>query len=146
MNNSVALPPPATTASPHWLLYALIGAMPLAEFMQTGVVAFNAGPVMGSIGASPEEYSLVATLYAVVAIGMISHHRWVMERLGWRLFIQLSCALFGCGAVVCGASDSLVGFAVGRALMAAGGASFMTAGRVLVNHIPPSPRRFNGIR
>lgn len=146
MYNPTAIPQPAATATPKWLLYGLIGSMPLAEFMQTGVVAFNAGPVMGSIGASPEEYSLVATLYAVVAIGMISHHRWWMERLGWRLFIQLSCALFGCGAVVCGTSDSLAGFALGRVLMAAGGASFMTAGRVLVNNVPPSPRRFNGIR
>ena len=30
--------------------------------------------------------------------------------------------------------------------MALGCASFMTAGRVLVNRIPPSPRRFTGIR
>ena len=37
-------------------------------------------------------------------------------------------------------------FGLGRALMALGCASFMTAGRVLVNHIPPSPRRFTGIR
>lgn len=30
--------------------------------------------------------------------------------------------------------------------MALGCSSFMTAGRVLVNHIPPSPRRFTGIK
>ena len=146
MDNPIAPPQRTGTAPQNWLLYLLIGCMPLAEFMQAGVVAFNAAPVMGTIGASPEEYSLVATLYAVVAIGMISHHRWMMERLGWRLFIQLSCGLFGLGAVACGLSDSLGMFVLGRILMAAGGASFMTAGRVLVNNIPPSPLRFNGIR
>lgn len=146
MTDSVAPLPQIGAARHNLALYALIGCMPFAEFVQTGVFAFNSAPVMGAIGASPEEYSLVATLYAVVAIGMISHHRWMMERLGWRLFIQLSCALFGLGAVVCGLSDSLGGFVMGRTLMAAGGASFMTAGRMLVNNIPPSPRRFNGIR
>lgn len=93
MDKPIALPQAAAPATSHWLLCGLIGSMPLTEFMQTGVVAFNAGPVMGSLGASPEEYNLVVALYAVVAIGMISHHRWMMERLGWRLFIQLSFGL-----------------------------------------------------
>jgi len=38
-------------------------------------VAFSAAPIMGDLGACPEEYSLISTLYAVVAIGMISMHR-----------------------------------------------------------------------
>ena len=44
-------------------LYLLIAALPFCDFLQTGLVAFNAAPVMGDIGASPEEYSVVATLY-----------------------------------------------------------------------------------
>jgi DHA2 family multidrug resistance protein len=47
---------------------------------------------------------------------------------------------------VCGLADSLPGFTAGRLVMAVGCASFMTAARMLVNHIPPSPRRFTGIR
>ena len=41
-------------------LYLLIAALPFCDFLQTGIVAFNAAPVMGDIGASPEEYSAVA--------------------------------------------------------------------------------------
>ena len=127
-------------------LYTLIGLLPFTDFLQTGVVAFNAAPIMGDIGASPQDYSLIATLYAVVAIGMIFHHRWLVERLGWRLFLGSSCVVFAAGAVGCALAESLASFTTARILMACGAASFFTAGRVLVNHIPPSPRRFVGIK
>lgn len=124
----------------------LIGLLPLTDLLQTGIVAFNAAPIAGDIGASPEEYSLVATLYAVVAVGMIFHHRWLVERLGWRLFLGGSCVLFAAGAAGCALAETLAGFASARVVMATGAASFFTAGRVLVNRIPPSPRRFVGVR
>ena len=146
MSTPTTQPRQATTKRRQLLLYVLIASLPFSDFLQAGIVAFNAAPVMGDLAASPEEYSLVATLYAVVAIGMISMHRWLVERLGWRRFVQGSSALFALGALVCGFSGSLIGFGLGRALMATGCASFMTSGRVLVNHIPPSPRRFTGIK
>jgi len=127
-------------------LYLLIAALPFCDFLQTGIVAFNAAPVMGGIGASPEEFSAIATLYGVVAIGAIAMHRWLVERLGWRRLLLAASALFALGAVVCGLAGGLLQFGLGRSLMALGCASFMTAGRVLVNHIPASPRRFTGIR
>ena len=146
MNATLHFPPQAIPLAKRLPLYLLIACLPFTDFVQNGLVAFNAAPVMGDIGASPEEYSLVATLYAVVAIAMISRHRWLVERLGWRLFVQLSCALFAAGALVCGSGASLPAFAIGRAIMGAGSASFMTAGRVLVNRMPPTPERFTGIR
>jgi len=129
-----------------YLLYALIAALAFTDFLQTGVAAFNAAPVMGDIGASPEEYSLVATLYAVVAIAVLLIHRALVERLGWRAMLQGSAALLAAGSLVCASSDSLVSFAAGRIVMALGCASFLTAGRVLVNRIPSSPRRFTGVK
>lgn len=145
----IAVPASAVAAAsptrPLWL-YLLIAALPFSDFLQTGVVAFNAAPIMGDIGAGPQEYSAVATLYAVVAIGMVFQHRWLVERLGWRRFAWLSCALFATGSLVCAASESLLSFGVGRLLSAAGCASFLTAGRVLVNQLPPSPKRFVGVK
>lgn len=127
-------------------LYALIASLPFSDFLQTGIVAFSAAPIMGDLGAGPEEYSLIATLYAVVAIGMISMHRWLVEQLGWRRVTIGAGTLLALGALVCAHSASLRGFGLGRMLMALGCSSFMTAGRVLVNHIPASPRRFTGVK
>ena len=138
--------PAAAPLSRTLPLYLLIAALPFCDFLQTGIVAFNAAPVMGDIGASPEEFSAIATLYGVVAIGTIAMHRRLVERLGWRRLLLAASALFALGAIVCGLAGSLLPFGLGRALMALGCASFMTAGRVLVQHIPPSPRRFTGIR
>lgn len=138
--------PAPAKAAPSLRLFVLICGLPMTDFIQTGVVAFNAAPIMGDIGASPEEYSLVATLYAVVAICMLFNHRWLLERCGWRNAMVVSYTLFAAGAVGCALSTSLLQFAVSRILMAMGTASFFTASRVLVNHIPPSPRRFVAIK
>ena len=141
-------PTPAPSAAPRVRIafHALIAALPFADFLQTGVVAFSAAPVMGDLSATPEDYSGVATLYAVVAIAVIAAHRLLLERFGWRRLLQGASALFATGAVVCALSHSLAAFALGRVVMALGCASFLTAGRVLVNHIPASPRRFTGIK
>lgn len=130
----------------RFALLLLIGVLPFSDFLQTGVYAFNAAPIMGDLGASPEEYSLVATFYAVTAIGMIFNHRWLVERLGWRWFMRATSLLFAAGALVCATSDTLAAFTAGRLVTAMGCASFFTAGRVLVNFIPPSPRRFTGVK
>ena len=110
MSTPTTRPLQAATRRRQLLLYVLIASLPFSDFLQAGIVAFNAAPVMGDLAASPEEYSLVATLYAVVAIGMISMHRWLVERLGWRCFVQGCSALFALGALVCGFSGSLIGF------------------------------------
>ncbi|SEB25958.1 MFS transporter [Variovorax sp. YR216] len=140
--------PTASTPSVtrRFALLVLIGALPFSDFLQTGVYAFNAAPIMGDIGASPEEYSLVATFYAVTAIGMIFNHRWLVERMGWRWFMRVASLLFAVGALVCAASEGLGTFAAGRLITALACASFFTAGRVLVNLIPPSPQRFTGVK
>jgi MFS family permease len=145
-----AIDTPARSAAPPFCsriaLLILIGALPFSDFLQIGVFAFNAAPIMGDLGASPEEYSLVATLYGITAIGMIFNHRWLVERIGWRWFMRGTSLLFAAGSFLCATCDTLLGFIVGRLLTALGCASFFTAARVLVNSIPPSPKRFTGIR
>lgn len=116
------------------------------EFLQAGMIAFGAAPIMGGIGASPEEFSIVTAVYAVVAIAAIAKQRWLVERMGWRLFIQVSSALFIAGAMLCACSSTLPQFLLGRAVMGMGGAAFMTSARLLINLMPPSPRRFLGIK
>jgi len=115
------------------------------EFLQGGMITFGAGPIIGEIGASPEEFSLVTAVYAVVAIAAISQQRWLIERMGWRHFVQASVAVFIIGATICGTSSSFPQFVVGRVVMALAGGPFLTTSRVMVNLIPPSPRRFRGI-
>lgn len=141
---STPFSPPAPRPDPALLLTIFL--LTMLEFLQTGMIAFAAGPIMGEIGASPEEFSLATVVYACVAISTISRQRWLVERLGWRNFVLASLAVFVLGSAICAGSASYPAFVVGRAVMGLGGAAFMTTGRVLVNLIPPSPGRFTGIK
>jgi DHA2 family multidrug resistance protein len=132
-------------AIPRPALLAIIFVFILIEFLQSGMVVFAAGPTMGQIGASPEQFSLISALYAGVAVLSISQMTLLIQRLGWRDYLLASVLVFMAGAWTCAAYTTVAGFAAGRLLMAAGGAAFMSAARMLVNFIPPSPQRVAGI-
>jgi MFS family permease len=135
-------------SSPRYpqLLLLTIFLLTAIEYLQSGMIAFGAGPIMGEIGAAPEEFSLVSATYACVAIAAISKQRWFAERLGWRRFVVLSLACFIAGAAVCALSTTYLQFMAGRVGMALGGGTLMTSARLLVNLFPPSPSRFTGIK
>ncbi len=115
------------------------------EFLQSGMITFAAGPISGEIGAAPEEFTLSTILYAAIAIAAISKQRWLIERIGWRSFLQAAVVLFVIGAAICATSTSFPQYLLGRAVMALGGGPFLTSARVMVNLLPPNPRRFRGI-
>ncbi|SOZ34609.1 MFS transporter [Cupriavidus neocaledonicus] len=133
-------------AKPPRLLLMTIGALTLIDFLQNGMVAFAAAPIMGEIGASPEEYSTVAAAYASVAVVMIAMQRWLVERMGWRGYVRAALGAAALGAVLCAISGSYPAFLVGRMVMALGCAGMVTSSRLAVNLIPPGPARFLGIK
>jgi len=130
----------------HFPLLVIVFTLCGLEFLQSGMVAFASAPIRGEIEASPEEYSLVAALYACLAVVVIAKLHWFTERIGWRLYVMGSIALFILGAGLCSISQNLTEFTAGRLVMCLGGASFMTTARVLINLIPPGPARFTGIK
>ncbi|MDF3133511.1 MFS transporter [Pseudomonas extremaustralis] len=127
-------------------LLMTVGLLCALEYLQAGMIAFASAPIRGEIDASPEEFTLVAALYACIAVVVISKQRWLVERLGWRNFMLGSISIYVLGAVVCGISGDLTSFTVGRVIMALGGASFMTSARLMVNLLPPGPGRFVGVK
>lgn len=135
-----------TTPGKQRILLLIIFLLTLTDMLQSGMMAFAAGPLMGETGTSPEQYSFITASYACVAILMISKQRWIVERTGWRLYIAVSLMIFAAGAFMCSRSSTYHSLLTGRIVMAAGGASFLTGARVMVNLIPPGPRRFSGIK
>jgi MFS family permease len=132
-------------AIPRPALLATIFLFTLIEFLQSGMNVFAAGPTMGQVNAAPEQFAFISALYASLAVLSISQMTVLVQRLGWRDYLLASVALFLLGAWICAASTSVAGFGAGRVLMAAGGGVFMTAARMLINLIPPSPQRIAGI-
>ena len=130
----------------HAALLMAVGLLCALEYLQAGMIAFTSAPIRGEIDASPEEFTLVAALYACIAIIVISKQRWLVERLGWRNFMLGSISIYILGAFVCGVGNDLTSFTAGRVIMALGGASFMTSARLMVNMLPPGRERFTGIK
>jgi MFS family permease len=130
---------------PRPALLATIFLFTLIEFLQSGMNVFAAAPTMGQVNATPEQFAFVSALYASVAVLSISQMTVLVQRMGWRDYLLASVGLFLLGVWTCAGSDSVAGFGAGRVLMAAGGGVFMTAARMLVNLIPPSPQRIAGI-
>ncbi len=132
------------TRSPGRALNVTIFTLALTDFLQAGMTAFAALPLMGELGIGPEQFSFVAAVYASVAIFAISMHRWCVERLGGRHYVQLRAAALIAGSVMCALSDDLTGFLFGRAGMALG-AGIFTSSRMIIHHSLAGPRRFKGI-
>jgi DHA2 family multidrug resistance protein len=132
-------------AFPRPSLLATIFVFNFFEFLQSGMVLFATVPTMGQINAAPEDYTLVTALYAAAAMLAVSQMTVLIQRLGWRDYLAGSSLLCAAGAWLCAASDTTLAFCAGRMLMALGGAVFMSAARMMVNLIPPSPARLIGI-
>jgi MFS family permease len=132
-------------AIPRPALLAAIFCFNFAEFLSTGMTVFAASAIMGHIGASPEEYATVSALYAALAVLMISQFTVLLQRFGWRNYLLATVLCYLLGAWLCATAGTVAGFAAGRLLMALGGGVFMTASRMMVNLIPPSPQRLQGI-
>lgn len=132
--------------SPGRLLYATIFAFTSIEYLQSGMTAFAAGPIMGEVSITPEDFSLIAAAYASVAILVISMQRWFVERLGARRFIQCATAISVIGSVLCATSDDFRSFLIGRIVMALGGGPLFTSARMMIQHLLVGPKRFVGIK
>lgn len=128
------------------LLYATIGVLTSIEYLQSGMTAFAAGPIMGEVSINLEDFSLVATAYASMAILVISMQRWFVERFGARRVIQCATAISVIGSVLCATSDDFRSFLIGRVVMALGGAPFFTSARMMIHHLLVGPQRLTGIK
>ena len=135
----------ALLAIPRPALLATIFTFNFIEFLSTGMTVLAASAIMGQIGASPEEYATVSALYAALAVLSISQMTVLLQRLGWRNYLLAAVLCYLLGAWACATSGTLLQFAGGRLLMALGGGVFMTVSRMMVNLIPPSPQRLQGI-
>ena len=127
------------------LLNATVFVLVAIEFLQSGMTAFAAGPIMGELGLSPEDFSLIAAVYASIAIVALSMQRRLVEALGGRRYVQLNAALTVAGALLCASSHDFNAFLVGRMVMAAGGGPLFTSARMLVQHLMAGPRFFKGV-
>lgn len=143
--NAVALPQTAAVSQGR-LIYLTIFVLSFVDFLQSGMTAFAAGPIIGEVGITPEDFSLVAAAYAAVAILMISMQRWFVERFGGRPCIQGALVVLMVGDALSAGSSDFATFLAGRLVMAVGGGALFTSSRMIIHHCLAGPRRFAGVK
>ena len=134
------------SGAPSVRIYLTIYVLTAIEFLQLSMVAFGAAPIMGEVSITPEDFSLIAAIYASVAILVISMQRWFVTHLGGRLFLQWATAISLVGAVLCATSHDFSSFLLGRFVMAVGGGALFTSARTTIHHALSGPKRFIGIK
>src|SRR5699024_12875744 len=93
----MSLPQPIVAPAHFKAILITIFFLNIIEYLQSGMIAFAARPIMGEIGSSPEEFGLINAVYASIAVIMIAKQHWMIERLGWRRYIQIALSFFMMG-------------------------------------------------
>lgn len=125
---STLFPRPLTR---HHLLIVLL---PLLDYLQNVMVMFGAGAILAGSHGTLDNFGQLVAACAMVSCAMIAAHRWCVQRLGYRRFLQVSLLLLALGALLCSRADAFAGVLLGRLLQAAGGAALFTAARVQIQH------------
>ena len=114
-------------------LIALIVAS--AFFMQaldSAIITTSLPQMALSFHVHPLDLSIGITIYLLSVAGFVPLSGWVADRFGARNVFSLAIVVFTLASLACGMSESLLQFAVARAVQGLGGALMVPVGRIVV--------------
>lgn len=114
--------------------HALIVLLPMLDYLQNVMLMFGAGAILAGSHGTMADFGQLVAACAVVSCVMIAAHRWCVQRVGYRRFLQWSLGLLLLGAACCALADRFDGLLVGRLLQALGASALFTAARVQIQH------------
>lgn len=114
--------------------HVLIVLLPMLDYLQNVMLMFGAGAILAGSGGTLADFGQLVAACAVVSCVMIAAHRWCVQRLGYRRFLQWSLGMLFLGAVCCALADGFDGLLAGRLLQVLGASALFTAARVQIQH------------
>lgn len=120
-----------STTNPR--LIALIVAS--AFFMQaldSAIISTSLPQMAESFHVQPLDLSIGITIYLLSVAAFVPLSGWVADRFGGRNVFSLAIVIFTLASLACGLSESLLQFAVARAIQGLGGALMVPVGRIIV--------------
>jgi EmrB/QacA subfamily drug resistance transporter len=120
------------------MLIPLIVACALfMENLDSTVLATALPAIARSLGENPLRLNLAITSYLFSLAVFIPVSGWVADRFGARRVFRAAIVIFCLGSILCGFSNSLLGFVAARIFQGIGGAMMVPVGRlVLLRSIP----------
>ena len=110
----------------------------LLEIIDTSIVNVALPTMMGNLGATLEDISMIVTGYAIANAIVLPVSAWLGERMGRRQY-YLGCILFFTAAsVACGLAPNLMSLTIFRIIQGlAGGALLPTSQTLIYEQFPP---------
>jgi EmrB/QacA subfamily drug resistance transporter len=102
------------------------------EFLDSTIVSTALPAMAKELGVPAPSLSLTITVYLVSLAVLVPASGWIADRLGARRVLVAALCVFLTGSIVCGASQSMSGLLLGRAIQGAAGALMMPVGRLIV--------------
>ncbi|HVJ40990.1 MAG TPA: DHA2 family efflux MFS transporter permease subunit [Dongiaceae bacterium] len=122
-----------TSDSRRTVLVPMIIATALfMENLDSTVLATALPSIARSFGTNPLHLNLAITTYLLSLAVFIPISGWFADRWGARLVFRVAIGVFLLGSVLCGFSQSLLGFVLSRLLQGAGGAMMVPVGRLVL--------------
>ena len=122
-----------TRSSTNPRLIALIVAT--AFFMQaldSAIISTSLPQMAESFRVRPLDLSIGITIYLLSVAAFVPLSGWVADRFGGRNVFSLAIVIFTLASLACGLSESLLQFALARAVQGLGGALMVPVGRIVV--------------
>lgn len=109
----------------------------LLEIIDTSIVNVALPTMMGNLGATLEDISMVITGYAIANAIILPLSAWLSERIGRRKYYLTCIALFTATSIACGLAPNLATLTVFRILQGlAGGALLPTSQALIYEQFP----------
>lgn len=129
---------PAEIYRARFIIAFTVTLATMLELVDTSIVNVAVPHMMGSLGATLEEITWVATGYVVANVIVLPISSWLANWFGRRNYFALSIMLFIFASLMCGNADTLGGLVFWRIVQGLGGGGLMsTAQAILFETFPP---------
>ncbi|HSU12844.1 DHA2 family efflux MFS transporter permease subunit [Longimicrobium sp.] len=146
--STVAMRMPGAAEDPYAHRYLIAAAVSVASMLQvidTSIVNVAIPNMMGSLGATIDEISLVSTGYIVASVIVIPLTGWLGDYFGRRRYFAGSILLFTAASFFCGTARSLDALVVWRIIQGVGGGALLSTSQAILYEAFPKEEVGKGL-
>ena len=115
----------------RWIVFVAVLAS-LLEIIDASIVNVALPSMMGNLGATLEDISLVITGYAIANAIILPVSAWLGERIGRRQYYLGCILLFTATSIACGLAPNLLWLTLCRILQGAAGGALLPTSQALI--------------
>ncbi len=104
----------------------------LMENLDGTVISTSLPAIARDLHEDPISLKLALTSYLIALAVLIPASGWMADKFGSRIVFRAAIVVFTFGSILCGLSNSLLGFVLARIVQGAGGAMMVPVGRLLL--------------